>query len=126
LLARYSGLEVTVYATWSGTVFVLPWSASFIHAVPHAGAAALCSVVFLGIAPSALRFVLWGYAVARMDVGRATTALYLVPAVAILIAYAWLGQAPGPVELAGGAVALGGVVLANTGSRSPKGGRCPF
>jgi len=49
---------------------------------------------------------------ARLDVGRVTLSLYLVPAAAILISLAWLGQAPGPVELAGGAVALAGVILA--------------
>ena len=57
-------------------------------------------------------FLLWAYALARMDVGRATTALYLVPAAAILIALVWLGQVPSPVELIGGVIALAGVVLA--------------
>jgi drug/metabolite transporter (DMT)-like permease len=117
LLARYTGLEVTAYATWSGTVFIAPWTGSALHALPRASAASIGSAVFLGVAPSALGFVLWGYAVARMDVGRATTALYLVPAVAILVAFLMLGQAPGAIELAGGAVALAGVVLANTRSR---------
>jgi drug/metabolite transporter (DMT)-like permease len=50
-----------------------------------------------------------------MDVGRVTTGLYLVPAAAIVISLVWLGQVPGPVELAGGAVALAGVML--VGSR---------
>jgi hypothetical protein len=31
----------------------------------------------------------------------------------------WLRQVPGPVELAGGAVALGGVILASTQARRP-------
>jgi hypothetical protein len=57
---------------------------------------------------------------ARMDVGRVTTGLYLVPAAAIVISPVWLGQGSGPVELAGGAVALAGVMLA--GSR-PRGRR---
>jgi drug/metabolite transporter (DMT)-like permease len=113
LLARYTGFEVTVYAMWAGTLFILPWAGSLVRALPHAGAAAIGSAVFLGLAPSAVGFVLWAYALARMDVGRATTALYLVPAVAILIALVWLGQVPSPAELIGGVIALAGVVLAS-------------
>jgi drug/metabolite transporter (DMT)-like permease len=120
LLARYTSFEVTAYAMWAGTVFVLPWTGSLLRALPHAGGGAVGAAVFLGVAPSAAGFVLWGYAMARMDVGRVTTSLYLVPAAAIVISLVWLGQVPGPVELAGGAIALAGVALA--GSR-PHGGR---
>lgn len=72
------------------------------------------AAVFLSVAPSAAGFVLWAYAMARMDVGRVTTSLYLVPAAAIVISLVWLGQVPGPVELAGGAIALAGVALAGS------------
>ena len=113
LLARYTGFEVTAYAMWAGTVFILPWTGSLVRALPHAGGAAIGSAVFLGLAPSAAGFVLWAYAMARMDVGRVTVSLYLVPAAAIGIALAWLGQVPGPAELIGGAIALAGVVLAS-------------
>ena len=74
---------------------------------------------------------------ARMDVGRVTLSLYLVPAAAIVISLIWLGQVPGPVELGGGAIALAGVILASTRSRRPapapaavtgssRWNRCPF
>ena len=75
LLARYTGFEVTVYAMWAGTLFIAPWTGSLVHALPHASAAAIGAAVFLGLAPSAVGFLLWAYALARMDVGRATTAL---------------------------------------------------
>jgi drug/metabolite transporter (DMT)-like permease len=120
LLARYTGFEVTAYAMWAGTVFVLPWTGSLVRALwgpgAHAGGAAVGSAVFLGLAPSAAGFVLWAYAMARMDVGRVTVSLYLVPAAAIGIALVWLGQVPGPAELIGGAIALAGVVLASGGA----------
>ena len=116
LLARYTGFEVTAYAMWAGTVFILPWTGSLVRALwgpgAHAGGAAIGSAVFLGVAPSAAGFVLWAYAMARMDVGRVTVSLYLVPAAAIGISLAWLGQVPGPVELIGGVIALAGVMLA--------------
>jgi drug/metabolite transporter (DMT)-like permease len=115
LLARYTSFEVTAYAMWAGTVFILPWTGSLLRTLlpgPGPGGAAIGAAVFLGLAPSAAGFVLWAYAMARMDVGRVTLSLYLVPAVAIVISLAWLGQVPSPVELAGGAIALAGVMLA--------------
>ena len=118
LLARYTGFEVTAYAMWAGTVFILPWTGSLLHALPHAGGAAIGSAVFLGLAPSAAGFVLWAYAMARTDVGRVTVSLYLVPAAAIGISLVWLGEIPGPAELIGGAIALAGVVLASGGPTS--------
>jgi drug/metabolite transporter (DMT)-like permease len=117
LLARYTSFEVTAYAMWAGTVFILPWTGSLLRALPHAGAGTIGAAAFLGLAPSALGFVLWAYAMARMDVGQVTTSLYLVPAAAILISLVWLGEVPGPVELAGGAIALAGVVLAGSRPR---------
>jgi drug/metabolite transporter (DMT)-like permease len=128
LLARYTGFEVTAYAMWAGTVFILPWAGSLVRALSTAGGppigptidGAIGAAVFLGVAPSALGFVLWAYAMARMPVGRITTSLYLVPAAAIVISLAWLGQVPRPAELGGGAVALAGVVLAGSGPRRPR------
>jgi EamA-like transporter family len=124
LLARYTGFEVTAYAMWAGTVFILPWTGSLVQALwgpgAHAGGEAVGSAVFLGLAPSAAGFVLWAYAMARMDVGRVTVSLYLVPAAAIGISLAWLGQVPGPVELIGGVIALAGVMLARGVARDSR------
>jgi drug/metabolite transporter (DMT)-like permease len=125
LLARYTGFEVTAYAMWAGTVFILPWTGSLLRAFPQAGGAAIGSAVFLGLAPSAAGFVLWAYAMARMDVGRVTVSLYLVPAAAIGISLAWLGQVPGPAELIGGVIALAGVVLASGPTSNGRASRVP-
>jgi drug/metabolite transporter (DMT)-like permease len=120
LLVRYTGFEVAVYAIWGGTLFSLPWAGSLAPALAHASGRALAATIFLGIAPSAIGFVLWAYATARMDVGRVTTSLYLVPVAAIAISFLWLGDRPGLVTIGGGAVALVGVVIANTAGRAPR------
>ncbi|MCW2528455.1 MAG: protein of unknown function transrane [Pseudonocardiales bacterium] len=117
LLARYSGFEVTSYAMWSGTIFILPWSGSLITTLPHLHAEVIASAIFLGIGPSAIGFLTWAYAMARVDVTAAAAALYLVPAVAILIAYIWLGELPTTFAILGGIVALSGVIYAGTTSR---------
>jgi drug/metabolite transporter (DMT)-like permease len=111
LLRHYTGFEVACYAMWSGTLFLLPLAPAAWHAVSHATAPALTSAVYLGLAPSALGFVTWGYAVARYPVAVSTAALYLVPPVALGVAFLWLGETPQPLELLGGLVGIAGVVL---------------
>ncbi|MEU2223395.1 DMT family transporter [Streptomyces sp. NPDC018347] len=123
LLRRYTGLEVATYAMIAGTVFALPLVPATIRAAVHAPADALWAVVFLGLLPSALGFVIWGYAVARLPLAVSTGALYLVPPVALFVSFLWLGEVPHPVELLGGAVVVAGVVLINrrraTGAEPP-------
>lgn len=118
LLARCSAFEVAVYAMWAGTLFSLPWIGSLAPVLGHLSARAIGATLFLGLAPSAVGFALWAYATARMDVGRVTTSLYLVPAVAIAVSWVWLGDVPSDLQLAGGAIALAGVIVANTTTRS--------
>jgi len=56
--------------------------------------------------------------------GRTTTLLYVIPIVAIGIAWIWLSEVPKLISLIGGAIALGGVVLVNTvGKRKPDKGK---
>lgn len=119
LLVRYTGFEVAVFAIWSGTLFSLPWAGTLRPALAHATGRELAACIFLGVAPSAIGFVLWAYATARMEVARVTTSLYLVPVAAIAISFVWLGDSPSLITLAGGATALIGVVIATTTSRRP-------
>jgi drug/metabolite transporter (DMT)-like permease len=123
LLARYSGQEVATYAMWAGTALALPLAWPAVHAVAGesggaaGGAGAALAALFLGLGPSALGFVTWAYAGARLDVGHATASLYLVPVVTIAISFLWLGELPRPLALVGGAIAVGGVALASPGRR---------
>ncbi|MFI7099604.1 DMT family transporter [Streptomyces sp. NPDC050161] len=113
LLKRYSGLEVATHAMVAGALFALPMLPATVDAVGPAPTGALVAAAFLGLLPSALGFVIWGYAVARLPVSASTAALYLVPPVALVISFVWLAEVPHPVELAGGLVTVIGVVLLN-------------
>jgi drug/metabolite transporter (DMT)-like permease len=118
LLARYTGFEVACYGMWAGTLFVVPLVPAAVSGLMVAPASAIGAAAFLGLLPSALGFVAWGYAVARFTVAGSTAALYLVPPVAIAVAFVWLGERPRPVALAGGVVTIAGVVLINRRSVS--------
>jgi drug/metabolite transporter (DMT)-like permease len=117
LLRTRSSLEVATYGMVAGALMTLPLLPWGWHDIHTASASAWGSAVYLGLIPSALGFVLWGYAVANLPVATSTSLLYLVPAVAVLIAFIWLGEAPRLTELLGGLVVLAGVVLVGQGDR---------
>jgi drug/metabolite transporter (DMT)-like permease len=114
LLGRYTGFEVTCYAMWSGTLFALPLLPQLAHGLHRAGPKPLLSLIFLGIAPSAIGFVTWAYGQARLPVAAAANTLYLVPFIAIGIGWLVLGETMHLASLAGGALALVGVAISRT------------
>ena len=128
LLERYTPFEVVSYAAWFGTTFMLVLSPGLGEAIRQATAQATWSVVYLGVAPGALAYVGWTFALSRMGVTRMSSFLYLIPVIAMVIGYLWLGEVPTSLSLLGGPIALAGVIFAARPARpkvaSPAAGTC--
>ena len=119
-LRKYSALQLTTYIIWAGTIFLLPFLPGLIEAVPIAPLNATIAGIYLGVFPTAIAYATWAYVLAQIPASRAVAMLYLVPVLAILVAWVWLSEVPPVSSLLGGAIVLSGVVLVNTRKPSEK------
>jgi drug/metabolite transporter (DMT)-like permease len=112
VLARVSPLQMTWLGCAAATIVCLPFAPTLAGELDDAGAAAIGWIVYLGVAPTALGFATWSYALRRTSAGRLGSLTYLIPVVAILLGWALLGETPPSLAVAGGALCLAGVYLA--------------
>jgi drug/metabolite transporter (DMT)-like permease len=111
LASRYDSLELTAWPMWVGAVLLLPFAGGLPHAAATAPLTSTAAVLWLGAFSSVAAFLTWAYAIRRLAVTVATSALYAVPVAAFLIGVVFLGEMPPASALLGGVLAISGVAL---------------
>jgi drug/metabolite transporter (DMT)-like permease len=111
-LRRVSSLQ-TIFFSCVFAAIGCAWAVpSLARGVEDASGSNITWVVYLGLFPTAIGFVTWAYALARTSAGRLAATTYLVPAISILLGWAFLGETPPRLAFVGGAVCLVGVAVA--------------
>ena len=112
LLAHVSALQITFTACLVGTVCCLPFTPGLISESRSAATSPLLWTIYLGVAPTAIGFTTWAYALARTSAGRLGATTYLVPPIVIAMGWLALSETPPALALPGGLLCLIGVALA--------------
>ena len=111
-LRGMSAFAVTAWATWLGAAIALPFSSGLPHAAVSAPAGALITLLLLGTVITTVPFLLWTWTMSRLDTTTAAPFLLLIAPATLLIAWISLDETPTALALAGGAVTLTGVAVA--------------
>jgi drug/metabolite transporter (DMT)-like permease len=117
-LGAASPLQVTTFGCLVGAVACLPFAGQLVQDAAGAPASATLNMVYLGVFPTALAFTTWAYALARTTASKMGATTYAVPALVVLMSWLALGEVPGPLSLAGGALCLAGVAVSRSRSRA--------
>ena len=112
LLAHVDSTSMTVIGVLSGALACLPFTPALVTEVSAAPAGAVLGVVYLGMFPTALAFLLWGYALTHTGAGLLSSSSLLVPALTLVLAGLLLGEVPPPLAAVGGVLCLAGASFA--------------
>lgn len=123
MLSHYTSIQLSTYSVWLGTLLLLIFSPELPRELANAPLGATLAAVYLGLLPGGLAYITWTYALSRTSASRLASFQYLIPALAIVVAWLWRGETPLPLALVGGVVSTLGVVLVN--SKDRRIGRAP-
>ena len=112
-LEKYGALAFTTYAIWAGTLLTLVYLPGLLSEVQTAPLGTTLAMVYLGVFPTAIAYITYAYAFSRLPAARAASFLYVIPVMAYVIAWLWLGEIPTSLSVVGGVVTLAGVLLVN-------------
>ncbi|MEO1296536.1 MAG: DMT family transporter [Cyanobacteria bacterium J06636_16] len=118
LLRRYTAIQFTTYAIWTGTLFLFLFAPGALGAVAHAPVGPTLAVIYMGLFPGVVAYGAWSYVLSQIPASQAGSYLALIPVAALIIAWLWLREVPTPVTLVGGCIVLCGVTLVNRRSQS--------
>lgn len=116
-MARVPAMEVTWLGCCFGATVTLPFLPQLVGELGEPPLSAAAWVVYLGVFPTAIAFTTWAFALKRTTAGPLGSTTYLVPPVAIGLAWLVLGEVPPLMAIAGGALCIGGVIVARSRTR---------
>ncbi len=121
LLARYDLVALTAASSLIGMAGLVPFvRGSTVDAVTGATAADAALILYLGVLATFLGYILWNAGLRGLGPTRAVTYTYAISPLAVLIGAVALGETVTPWLVAGGALVVGGIALAQRTSTTQR------
>ena len=114
VLHHVSALQVTFIACLSGAVACLPFAPQLASNLADAAPSSIAWLVYLGLFPTAVAFTTWSFALSRTRSGVLGSTTYVVPVLAIVMGWLLLDEVVPPLAVLGGALCIGGVLVARS------------
>ena len=117
-ITRYSSIQSTIYTITASALMFLLFLPQAIAEVRTAPVHSLLAVLFMGIFPSAIGFLLWTKALSiAKQIGDVTNFMFVTPLLSTLLEILLIGSFPDMGTITGGVMILFGVALFNNRSR---------
>lgn len=115
---RYSSVQSTVYTITASALIFLFFLPQAVEEVQTAPVGSLLAVLFMGIFPSAIGFLLWTKALSiAKQIGDVTNFMFVTPLLSTLLEILLIGDIPDAGTITGGVMILLGVALFNNRGR---------
>ncbi|WP_430472755.1 DMT family transporter [Thalassospira lucentensis] len=111
VIARYGAGTCTCWTLITGALWLSPWLPDGLAQLGTAPVSVISAVLFLGLISASLGYATWSFAIGHFGPALAANFLYLVPPLAIGLAWSLSGITPDVLTIAGGGVAIGGVIM---------------
>lgn len=110
-LTRYHPIEVVCYCMWLGTTMLMIYAAEAINLLIDSDYLSILTIIYMGIFPGAIAYLLWGYSFKYIRASSASSALYLMPLFTLILASIFLSEIPSLLSIIGGLTAVTGSLI---------------
>jgi drug/metabolite transporter (DMT)-like permease len=118
LLRTLSAFQVTWLGCLIGAIATTPFAPQAVHQLINARAQDFLLVIYLGLFPTTIGFLLWAFALRRTAAGKLASTTLAAPALAVLLSWLFLNELPTAASLIGGCFCIVGVGVAVIGTNA--------
>lgn len=113
LFKHLNPIQFVCYAIWAGTALLCIYLPQLQQDLKTAPLSSLYCIIYLGIFPATIAYLLWSYLLAQASVSKVTSIFYAIPIITMGLGWLFLNEIPKTFALIGGLIALAGAYLVN-------------